>query len=283
MGKIQKEFQLSDDTVLPYQIQGSGDPIIFIHGLFGKSQDFKEVIEIVSKNFCCITYDHRGHGKSKAETGLNLKQFAEDLREFIEYLSLQDVILVGYSMGSFTIFNYVQQFGCEYVKKIVLVDITPKMINDDTWSNGVYRGEYRKPELENDLLTMTKDFMKFASYFTYRNMTKYSGKPYRTKASFLSKILAKLLIGNSPKKKKLTYDLWKNIATLDHRETLKNFQVPTAVFYADPGSLFTPDVAVYMQSQIPNVTLFPFMEATHALLFSHGKQFGRELLVFAKE
>jgi non-heme chloroperoxidase len=180
------EFVTTDGTIIPYEIKGEGKPIIFIHGLYGKSKDFKEAINTLSQKYCCITYDNRGHGASKETSGLTIKQFAKDLKELIAFLSLENITIVGYSMGAFILFEYIQSFGCEHLAKIVLVDITPKMINDRTWKNGLYRGDYLQEHLDTDLLMIQSHFMKFASYFTYRNMTKFSKeKPYSPKARSL--------------------------------------------------------------------------------------------------
>lgn len=280
--KSTKELNLIDGTLLPYRVSGKGEPVIFIHGLFGKSEDYKEVIQEVSKNYCCISFDMRGHGNSKAEAGFSVAQFAKDLRALIDFLALTNPVLVGYSTGALTIFSYLEQFGCENIKKVIFVDITPKIINDDGWSLGLYRGEYKAQDFQNDLLTMDSNFLKFASYFTYRNMTKYNEKsPYRTQASLLSKILARLLIGNDPKRRRMTKELWTEIAKSDFRKVLEEIHIPVAFFYANPGSLFSPDVAKYMQSKVKgNAIMVPFENASHALLFSHGKQFTKELMHF---
>ncbi len=279
------ELKLSDGSVLPYQIVGSGDPIIFIHGLFGKAEDYKEVIQKISKNYCCISFDLRGHGKSKSETGFKIAQFAKDLKVLIDSLFLINPSIVGYSTGALTLFSYLEQFGCNNLNKLVFVDITPKMINDKNWTLGLYRGEYHEEDYHRDLLTMNHNFIKFASFFTYRNMTKYNeSSVYRKNANLLSKLLAKLLIGNNYKKQHMTSALWKDIAGCDFRNTLKTIKVPTAFFYADPGSLFSPDTAHYMQSQVlyDSITV-SFKNASHALLFSHGEQFAKELIIFMKE
>ncbi len=277
-------FKMSDGETMPYEVCGSGETVIFVHGLFGKGADFKEVVKVASKSVRCITYDHRGHGNSKANSGFSLAQFAKDLKGFIEYLKVKEVILVGYSMGAFTIFSYVEQFGCEHIKKIVLLNVTPKMINDKTWSMGLYGGEYFEAQLEKDLVDIKNNFMGFASYFTYRNMTKHNAeKPYQTKATILSSILARLLIKNNEQKRNMTFLLWKNIAQYDFRETLQKFTVPVGIFYADPGSLFSPAVAKYMKENIKNCEkLVGFTNASHAVLFSHGEQFCKELLIFIK-
>ena len=281
--KTYNYFQASDGTLIPYKIKGKGNAIVFIHGLFGKADDFNQSIDIISKNHLCITYDQRGHGKSEAGSGFSVERFSQDLKEIIEYLSLDNVVLVGYSLGAFIIFDYVWRFGCKYLKKIILVDITPKLVNDSFWKHGLYRGEYINENLEIDLKMINDNYMKFASYFTYRNMTKYSGKSLSSKPSLLSKIITQLLIKNTIKNRKITFDLWKDMAFKDYRETLKKFEVPTAIFYADPGSLFSPLTATFMEEKIgKNAIIVPFSNASHALVFSHTSQFTEEVISFVK-
>jgi pimeloyl-ACP methyl ester carboxylesterase len=69
----------------------------------------------------------------------------------------------------------------------------------------------------------------------------------------------------------------------DYRETLKEFEVPTAIFYAEPGSLFDPLTATFMEEKIgKNAILVPFTNASHALVFSHTNQFTEEVISFVK-
>lgn len=269
---LTEQLKLKDKTFLPYKVSGTGDPIVFIHGLFGKSDDYKKVINEISKNYCCISFDLRGHGDSKAEVGFNLEQFTKDCKELIDFLNLKNFSMLGYSTGALVIFNYIKQFGCDNIYKLIFVDITPNIINESDWSLGLYRGEYTTKDLHKDLSIMERDFFKFYSYFTYRNMTKYNEKkPYNSQATLLSKILSRLLIGKKSKVQKMTKEIWKDISTYDFRSVLCKIKVSTAFFYANPGSLFSPKTAEFMKNEVKGSITVPFNNASHAMLFSHEK------------
>ena len=79
-----------------------------------------------------IVPDQRGHGYSdhSAPESWNLKQWAQDTKEFIDRLGLTEVILVGTSFGGFV----VQQFLAEFpgtVRGAVVVGASPRKASDD--------------------------------------------------------------------------------------------------------------------------------------------------------
>src|SRR5919204_3132073 len=84
-----------------YEDHGSGSPVILIHGypLSGASWE-KQLPALVNAGYRVITYDRRGFGKSsQPATGYQYDVFAEDLRKLVSHLGLNDVTLVGFSMG----------------------------------------------------------------------------------------------------------------------------------------------------------------------------------------
>jgi pimeloyl-ACP methyl ester carboxylesterase len=56
----------------------------------------------------------------------------------LEHLDMDDATLVGASMGGNAIWAYVDQYGPERVRAIVIVDQTPKMLNSPDWPYGFY-------------------------------------------------------------------------------------------------------------------------------------------------
>ena len=85
---------------LHYQDQGSGEPLILLHGNGEDSTYFVHQIEDFSRTFRVIAPDTRGHGKSPRGTApFTLPQFAEDLLEFLDRLGLERVDLLGFSDG----------------------------------------------------------------------------------------------------------------------------------------------------------------------------------------
>src|SRR5437879_1743142 len=113
-----------------YEDHGSGKPIILIHGypLSGASWE-KQMPVLLNAGYRVITYDRRGFGKSSQPTaGYNYDTFAADLREVITQLKLQDVTLVGFSMGGGEIARYFGKYGSKGVSKAVFISSVPPFL-----------------------------------------------------------------------------------------------------------------------------------------------------------
>ncbi|MDR3363735.1 MAG: alpha/beta hydrolase [Clostridiales Family XIII bacterium] len=264
---------------------GALPAIVFLHGIFGSSQEWRKIIRALPEAYRCIAIDMRGHGASEAKDGFDVEHYAGDLETVLAGLGLEDIVLVGFSLGALTIFEYIARYGTRRLKKVVIGDITPKMVSDAEWHFGMYRGEYGEEDFALHLQGDVIDFNREAAYFFYRDFRRppRRGRPYRTAAPLWCRIAERLIFGKSPELKNLIYELFKSACLLDHRETLARIDVDTACFYADPGSLFTPDTAFYIAEHIPGDTvLVPFHGASHLLMTKPPTRFARELLRFVK-
>ncbi|RBO85183.1 alpha/beta hydrolase family protein [Nocardia puris] len=86
---------------LYYEDHGDGDPVVLIHGfpLDGRSWE-KQQTALLEAGHRVITYDRRGFGESsQPTTGYDYDVFADDLATIIDTLHLENVSLVGFSMG----------------------------------------------------------------------------------------------------------------------------------------------------------------------------------------
>jgi len=124
-------FVTSDGVQLSYIRQGSGRPIVLIHGWSQCAEEFKHQIEPLSARYDVIAVDQRSHGESqKVSYGLKISRLSKDLYELLTELELNDVALLGHSMGSAVIWCYIDLFGTEHLSKIILVDQLPLVISD---------------------------------------------------------------------------------------------------------------------------------------------------------
>ena len=140
---------MSDLTKIYYEDSGSGETILFAHGLGSSHFELKNFIDEFKSDYRCVCYDHRGHGASdKAQFHMNIKRLGQDMNELIEYLDLKNITVIGHSMGAATIFSYVNQFGCSRLKRIVSVDMTPYMRNT-VWEGGILRGKWTDEDFLN--------------------------------------------------------------------------------------------------------------------------------------
>jgi non-heme chloroperoxidase len=87
---------------------GSGPPILLSHGVTLSVRTWaKQLAALSAAGFRVIAFDHRGHGESTVGTaGHGIQQLADDMRTVIEGLDLQDVVIVGHSMGGIAVQSF---------------------------------------------------------------------------------------------------------------------------------------------------------------------------------
>lgn len=83
-----------------YQDIGKGRPIIFLHGLGANSLSWLMTLPAFSSQFRVIAIDHIGHGRSDKPTlAYRITDFVDYLEDFLSYLRLSNVDIVGNSLG----------------------------------------------------------------------------------------------------------------------------------------------------------------------------------------
>jgi pimeloyl-ACP methyl ester carboxylesterase len=97
--------------------------------------------ELLAAGYRVITYDRRGFGQSsKVGSGYDYDTFAADLNTLLETLDLDDVVLVGFSMGTGELARYVSRYGHERVAKLAfLAALEPFLVARDDNPDGLPR------------------------------------------------------------------------------------------------------------------------------------------------
>lgn len=236
-------FTLKNGEKIYYEDIGNGpETLVMMHGWTSSHEIYVEPVSKLKDQARCIIYDHRGHGGSKEanQEKPSMETLAGDLNEIIQGLSLSNITLLGWSMGAGVVLNYVHLYGCEALKQIVLCDMTPKQLNDGEWKLGLYQGAYTKEDMERDA---GKDF------FTLYKMFAVGAVPR------LKKVPGFLL--RRPLKKKLAEcdesvlkSLSASMKAQDNRDVVTEITVPVTYFYADPGSLFSPQLADWYKEHV---------------------------------
>ncbi|MBR4468445.1 MAG: alpha/beta hydrolase [Bacteroidales bacterium] len=103
------------DIKLNYFEQGQGQPLILLHGNGENYDYFEHQIPFFSDDYRVIAIDTRGHGKSpRGEKPFTIKQFAEDLHDFIDEKGVEKAILLGFSDGG----NIALTFALKYPDRV---------------------------------------------------------------------------------------------------------------------------------------------------------------------
>jgi pimeloyl-ACP methyl ester carboxylesterase len=88
---------------LYYEIHGSGAPLVLIHGGFGATGMFGELLPALAAHRQVVAVDLQGHGRTAdIDRPLRYEQMGDDIAALIEYLGLGKATVMGYSLGGGT-------------------------------------------------------------------------------------------------------------------------------------------------------------------------------------
>jgi non-heme chloroperoxidase len=140
MGFITVGKENSTNIDLYYEDLGSGQPVVLIHGypLNGHSWE-RQTKPLLDAGYRVIAYDRRGWGQSsQPTTGLDYDTYAADLKELLEQLELESIVLSGFSMGTGEVTRYLGAYGSERVDKAAMFGaIPPFLLKTDDNPEGV--------------------------------------------------------------------------------------------------------------------------------------------------
>ena len=108
------------------KIEGEGKPFIIIHGFLGMSDNWKTLgLQFAQLGFQIHLLDMRNHGKSFHSDEFNYEIMVEDVKAYIDFHNLQNITLLGHSMGGKIAMLFATTYP-EYVEKLIIADIGPK-------------------------------------------------------------------------------------------------------------------------------------------------------------
>jgi non-heme chloroperoxidase len=121
-------IEATDRTSLFVTDWGSGPPVVFCHawGLRSDQWDY-QIPALTEAGLRCIRYDRRGHGRSdRPAAGYDIDTMADDLAAVIEHFGLEEITLVGHSLGSMEAVRYLTRHGGDRVSRLALIaPVTP--------------------------------------------------------------------------------------------------------------------------------------------------------------
>lgn len=112
--------------MLHSRIEGEGKPLLIIHGFLGMSDNWKSFGALyASKGFQVHILDLRNHGKSFHSEDFSYDIMAQDVLEYCQNHNLNQVSIIGHSMGGKVAMLFATNY-LEMVEKLIVADIGPK-------------------------------------------------------------------------------------------------------------------------------------------------------------
>ena len=150
---------------LHFTDRGAGEPVVLIHGYpFSGVALERQEEALIAAGYRVITYDRRGFGESsKPSIGYDYDTFASDLHTIIETLDLQNVSLIGHSMGTGEIARYIGKYGTENIARAVMLSpIPPFLLKTPDNETGVDQKVFDgiKEAIKKDRYAYMTDFLK---------------------------------------------------------------------------------------------------------------------------
>lgn len=88
-------------TDLAHDDAGTGDPIVFLHGITNRRSSWTPVVELLSARHRCVNVDLAGHGESPRTGAYDVFSQAASVVGFLESRGIDRPLVVGHSYGAF--------------------------------------------------------------------------------------------------------------------------------------------------------------------------------------
>ncbi|MGB2173537.1 MAG: alpha/beta fold hydrolase [Flavobacteriaceae bacterium] len=112
--------------VLHSNIIGEGKPFIILHGFLGMGDNWKTLAKQFSNlGFQVHLVDQRNHGRSFHDSEFNYEVLAADLKQYCSHHTINNMVLLGHSMGGKTAMLFAALYP-ELISKLIVADISPR-------------------------------------------------------------------------------------------------------------------------------------------------------------
>ncbi len=253
---------------------GSGRAVVLIHGWPLSAQAWAPQVDaLVKAGHRVVAYDRRGFGRSdKPAGGYGYDTLADDLQRVLDQCALQDVTLVGFSMGGGEVARYVARHGERRLRGVVFAAaVPPYLLKTADNPEGPLTPD-KAQAMKQDL---ARDRDAFFDRFT-RDFFSARGSLLVTEAQRREAIV--LCQQSDPQAALACVD---SFATTDFRADLGRITVQTLVIHGDADAIVPIEGSGHrIHLAIAHSRLLVVKGAPHGLNVSHAEPFNEALLKF---
>jgi non-heme chloroperoxidase len=274
MPYIKKNAENSSSVNIFFEDLGTGKPVVLIHGWPVSHEMWEyQVNTLVNAGYRCIAYDRRGFGQSdRPWHSYDYDTLAADLHEVITALSLNDVTLVGFSMGGGEVVRYLGKYGSSRVTKAVLISsVVPLLLKTEDHEEGVPREVFDGmiAGLQNDRPAFLTEFGR--QFFSVDGQNKPVSQE-------IQNWMHQLAIVASPR---ATTECVRSFSETNFRTDLSVITIPVLIIHGNDDKIvpinITSDVT---SSLLPNSEYHVIEGASHGVFLTHKDEVNKLLLNF---
>jgi len=166
------DIALTDGTLLPVSVIGSGKPVILLHAYGMDAREFLPFILPLVGKYAFYLPHLRGFGAAK-DIDLTqfdfVRQYADDISVVIEQICLARNIsslpVAAISMGAQVMWAYFERYGCTKVSRYLNIDQSPAIHNQADWQGGLFGARQQEVfDIFHDVINRTLPYAETKSF-----------------------------------------------------------------------------------------------------------------------
>jgi non-heme chloroperoxidase len=265
-----------DSAKIFYKDWGKGQPIVFAHGwpLSSDAWD-SQMLFFGQHGYRVVAHDRRSHGRSdQTWNGNNMNQFADDLADLIVQLNLDNIIIIGHSMGGGEVARYIGRHGTSRVAKVVLVGAVPPLMlktpaNPEGTPLEVFDG------IRSGTAGVRSQFYKDVAMPFYGFNREGAKSDDGLRNAFWLQGMQGGIKGQ--------YDCIHEFSELDYTDDLRKIDKPTLIIHGDDDQIVPIKASAEKSAKlVKGAQLKIFPGGSHGLAQTEADKFNAEVLAFVK-
>jgi non-heme chloroperoxidase len=194
--------------------------------------------------------------------GYRISRMAKDIHDLMGEIGLSNAVLLGWSMGAAVVFSYIDLFGDERLRGIVVVDQSPRQYYSPDWKLG-QAACYDAEALAALCTRLEHDVEGVASGTVHGCLTK---APSAEELSFFTR---EILRCPAPVQAAIMTDH----TNLDWRDLVPRISVPAMVLVGRKSRIFPWEGSAWVGEHIPGAQTVFFEESGHMLFYEEHEKF----------
>lgn len=220
-----------------YEVHGTGEPLVMLHGGMTTIEDFAAVLPSLSASRQVIAFERQGHGHTAdIDRPFTMEHWADDTAALLDHLNIDQVDVFGYSTGGSVALAFAMRHP-QRLRKLVVV-------------SGIYNAQGYPPEIMEGLKHATAEAMPPIMQEMYASVAPHPEN--------WAKLVAKSVESAA------TFKGWS-------AEQMGSIQSPTLVMLGD-SDIVLPEHALEMSRIIPGTNLAVLPQTDHIqILFDRAE------------
>jgi pimeloyl-ACP methyl ester carboxylesterase len=257
---MDQQVQTVSSDILYFTEQGSGPPLLLIHGLMVTGEMFEPVVAHVAERHRVIIPDLRGHGRSRSlPPSYSVMQHANDLAQLLDHLGVASTAVLGYSQGG----AVAQQLVLDHPQRC------RRLILVCTYAFNMATVRERLEGYLTPVILRLLGMKRFAKLVISQGLKNLPSERARQVAAVIAGQDRKLMI-----------IAWKEVMKFDSREHLREISCPVLIVAGTNDEAAPLHHSETLHKHIQGSKLATIEGANHALIWTHSHELMRMIEEF---